>query len=101
MTFWKEVVVEVEVNNRDYRLGVEEDSTATQVINAIKDQLREDNVDIEAWAKKTVGGTSFNLVLIRKDANSAVMAPAIQFKDLTPPLDNGESFILGADPKVA
>jgi hypothetical protein len=78
---------------------LERDATVSDIIATIRDLCRDEGVELDKWARATVGA-DFQLVLLRKAEGNTLLAPGMTFGDIDPEICNNEKFKLGAQPVV-
>lgn len=91
--YWRTIIVDVEPRQKEFRIGVEQDSTAGEVTETLVERCRDEGVQIEDWAKTKIGSAQVNFVLMRK-ATGEVLNPEVTFESLSPTLENDEKFKL-------
>ena len=96
---WREILIDVEPRGKEFRLGIDRDALVGDVLAVIQDRCKEEGVELEGWARSTVGD-DFQLVLLRKAEGNAVLAPGMTLGDIDPEIADNEKFKLGAQPVV-
>ncbi|MCF2142481.1 MAG: hypothetical protein ACTSXO_07650 [Candidatus Heimdallarchaeota archaeon] len=99
-TTWREIIVDVEPRQKEFRVAVEEESTVDEVVKTLVQRCVDEGVDITKWAKEKVGQPNVSFVLMRKAFGNTALAPAATFGSLEPPLENNERFKLDACAQV-
>lgn len=96
---WREILIDVEPRGKEFRLGIDDDACAADVLNVIAERCLNEGISIEGWAKKQVG-SDYQFVLLRKGEGNAILPPNLPFAEVFPVLENSERFTLGTQPVV-
>ncbi len=96
---WREILIDVEPRGKEFRLGVDSDATAGEILDVIAERCQDEGIDIGKWASKQVG-SDYQLVLLRKAEGNAILGPSIPLQEITPEIQNSERFKLGTQPVV-
>ena len=99
-TSWREVIIDVEPRQKEFRVAVEEDSTIDDVVKTLVQRCVDEGVDLTKWAKEKVGQPNVSFVLMRKSTGNTALPPAASFGALEPPLESNERFKLDACAQV-
>jgi len=99
-TSWREVIVDVEPRQKEFRVAVEEDSTIDDVVKTLVQRCVDEGVDLNKWAKEKVGQPNVSFVLMRKSTGNTALPPAATFGALEPLLESNERFKLDACAQV-
>ncbi|MCD6515697.1 MAG: hypothetical protein ACTSSP_03465 [Candidatus Asgardarchaeia archaeon] len=90
---WRVITVDVEPRQKAFRIGISPDTKIGDVIKTLVEKCREENIDIDKWAKTKVGEQHPEFVIIRK-ATSEILPPALTFEELQPPIEEDEEFLI-------
>lgn len=96
---WKEILIDVEPRGKEFRLGIDRDATAGDILEVVIDRCQEEGIDIKQWAQKQVG-KEYQFVLLRKAEGNAIIAPGILLGDVEPEIESNERFKLGTQAVV-
>lgn len=96
---WREIFIDVEPRGKEFRLGIDQDSTVANILEVVMSQCQEEGVNIKQWATKQVGA-DYQFVLLRKSEGNAILSPGTQLGSVQPEIQNGERFKLGTQPVV-
>ena len=96
---WKEILIDVEPRGKEFRLGIDEDATAGDILNVITERCQSEGIDIKKWAQKQVGA-EYQFVLLRKAEGNAILPPGILLGQVKPDIQNSERFKLGTQAVV-
>jgi hypothetical protein len=96
---WKEIFIDVEPRGKEFRLGIDEDATAGDILNVVIERCQDEGIDIKKWAKKQVG-EEYQFVLLRKAEGNAILPPGTVFGKIQPEIQNHERFKLGTQAVV-
>lgn len=96
---WKEILIDVEPRGKEFRLGIDADATAGDILNVVIERCQAEGIDIKKWAQKQVGD-EYQFVLLRKAEGNAILPPGIVLNQVTPEIQNNERFKLGTQAVV-
>lgn len=96
---WKEILIDVEPRGKEFRLGIDQDATAGDILDVIIERCQTEGIDIKKWAKKQVG-ENYQFVLMRKAEGNAILPPGIVLQDIDPEIQSNERFKLGTQAVV-
>lgn len=96
---WREILIDVEPRGKEFRLGIDQDSLVSNILEVVIKQCQDEGVDIKQWATKQVGA-DYQFVLLRKAEGNAILSPGVLLGDVRPEIQNGERFKLGTQPVV-
>lgn len=96
---WKEIFIDVEPRGKEFRLGIDADATAGDILDIVVERCQAEGIDIKKWAQKQVGD-EYQFVLLRKAEGNAILPPGILLGDVKPELQNHERFKLGTQAVV-
>ena len=97
---WREIIVDVEPRQKEFVLGVQEETEIDEVIKTLVRRCEDEGVDMHAWAKEKIGQPNVAFVLMRKLTGHSPLPPGTTFGSLEPKLENNERFKLDAEPVV-
>ena len=95
----KEILIDVEPRGKEFRLGIESDAQASDILDVIIQRCDEEGIDIKKWAKKQVG-SDYQFVLLRKAEGNSIIPPGMPLQDLEPEIRTNEKFKLDTQPVV-
>ena len=98
--FWRSIVVDVEPRQKEFRIGIDEETRIEEVIRTLVTQARDEGVSIDDWAKAKIGDQRPEFVLIRKAPEPTRLSPAASFGELQPKITDDEYFLLDVVPEV-
>jgi hypothetical protein len=98
--FWRSIIVDVEPRQKEFRIGIDEDTRVEEVIRTLVTQARDEGVSIDAWAKAKIGDQHAEFVLIRKAPEPTRLSPGATFGELDPKIADDEFFLLDVVPEV-
>jgi hypothetical protein len=96
---WREVLIDVEPRGKEFRLGIDQDATAGDILNVIIERCQAEGIDIKKWAQKQVGA-DYQFVMLRKAEGNAILPPGVVLGDIKPEIQNNERFKLGTQAVV-
>lgn len=96
---WKEIFIDVEPRGKEFRLGIDQDATAGDILNVVVERCQAEGIDIKKWAQKQVGA-DYQFVLLRKAEGNAILPPGILLGEVEPEIQNHERFKLGTQAVV-
>lgn len=96
---WREILIDVEPRGKEFRLGIDQDATAGDILNVIIERCQAEGIDIKKWAQKQVGA-DYQFVMLRKAEGNALLAPGVVLGDVKPEIQNNERFKLGTQAVV-
>lgn len=96
---WKEILIDVEPRGKEFRLGIDSDATAGDILNVVIERCQSEGIDIKKWAQKQVGD-QYQFVLLRKAEGNSILAPGIVLGEVKPEIQNNERFKLGTQAVV-
>ncbi|TFF84730.1 hypothetical protein EU523_01295 [Candidatus Heimdallarchaeota archaeon] len=97
---WREIIVDVEPRQKEFRVGLEKDSTVDEVVKTLVQRCIDEGVDISKWAKEKVGQPNVSFVLLRKMTGSTALPPGVSFGTIEPEIEANERFKLDACAQV-
>lgn len=97
--FWKIINVEVEPRQKSFRIGISPNTTVGEVIKTLVEKCKEENIEIDKWAKAKVGQENAEFVLIRKSTEELI-PPEVAFEELLPTISDDEEFLIGVRAQV-
>ncbi|MFX1562813.1 MAG: hypothetical protein ACFFDP_05860 [Promethearchaeota archaeon] len=98
--FWRSIIVDVEPRQKEFRIGIDEETRVEEVIRTLVTQARDEGVNIDEWAKAKIGEQRPEFVLIRKSPEPTRLSPTAAFGDLEPKVVDDEMFLLDVVPEV-
>jgi hypothetical protein len=98
--FWRSIIVDVEPRQKEFRIGIDEDTRVEEVIRTLVQQARDEGVSIDDWAKAKIGDQRAEFVLIRKTPEPTRLSPGVAFGELEPKITDDEFFLLDVVPEV-
>ncbi|MFX1319096.1 MAG: hypothetical protein ACFE9D_04500 [Promethearchaeota archaeon] len=98
--FWRSIIVDVEPRQKEFRIGIDEDTRVDEVIRTLVTQARDEGVSIDDWAKAKIGDQRAEFVLIRKAPEPTRLSPGVTFGELEPKITDDEFFLLDVVPEV-
>ena len=96
---WCEVFVDIEARGKEFRLGLDEEATGSDVLAVVEGRCKEEGVDLDRWARHQVG-RDFQYVLLRKAEGNAILSPGTTLSEVVPPVREGERFQIATQPMV-
>jgi len=93
---WREITVDVEAANRNFRVAVDEGTTVKDVLDVLTRQCQEEGLPLSDWMAHRVGVGRAALVLLRNSQGSVALPPTTEFGKLAPNLVENERFSLDA-----
>jgi len=96
---WKIINVDVEPRQKSFRIGITPETTVEEVIKTLVNKCKEENIELDKWAKAKVGQENAEFVLIRKSTEELI-PPTVSFAELMPIIDDEEEFIIGVRAQV-
>lgn len=96
---WKEIFIDVEPRGKEFRLGIDKDATAGDILNVVIERCQSEGIDIKKWAQQQVG-SEYQFVLLRKSEGNAILPPGILLGEVQPEIQNHERFKLGTQAVV-
>ena len=93
---WREILVDVEAANRNFRVAVDEGTTVKNVLDVLTRQCQEEGLPVSDWMTQRVGVGRAALVLLRKSQGAIALPPTTEFGQLAPNLAEEERFSLDA-----
>ena len=96
---WKVINVDVEPRQKSFRIGITPETTVEEVIKTLVNKCKEENIELDKWAKAKVGQENAEFVLIRKSTEELI-PPTVSFAELMPTIDDEEEFIIGVRAQV-
>ena len=97
--YWKIVTVDVEPRGKAFKIGLEPKTKVKDVIKTLIEHCRDEDIDIDNWAKMKVGEQHPEFVIIRK-STMELLPPEVTFEELTPPIEEGEEFAIDVRAEV-
>jgi hypothetical protein len=98
--FWRSIIVDVEPRQKEFRIGIDEDTRVDEVIRTLVTQSRDEGVSIDEWTKAKIGDQRPEFVLIRKAPEPTRLSPTTTFSELEPKVADDEYFLLDVVPEV-
>lgn len=98
--FWRSIIVDVEPRHKEFRIGIDEDTSIGEVIRTLVTQARDEGISVDEWAKAKIGDQRAEFVLIRKAPEPTRLSPTATFGDLEPKVVDDEFFLLDVVPEV-
>ena len=98
--FWRAIIVDVEPRQKEFRIGIDEDTRVEEVIRTLVTQARDEGVNIDKWAETKIGNQRPEFVLIRKAPEPTRLSPGAAFGELDPKVRDDELFLLDVVPEV-
>jgi hypothetical protein len=98
--FWRSIIVDVEPRQKEFRIGIDEDTRIEEVIRTLVTQARDEGVNIDKWAETKIGNQRPEFVLIRKAPEPTRLSPGATFGELEPKVTDDELFLLDVVPEV-
>ena len=98
--FWRAIIVDVEPRQKEFRIGIDEDTRVEEVIRTLVTQARDEGVNIDKWAETKIGNQRPEFVLIRKAPEPTRLSPGVAFSELDPKVTDDELFLLDVVPEV-
>ncbi len=98
--YWKKIRVQVEPRQKEFLIGVQQDTKVGDVLNSIAEACEAEGISLSQWAKNKVGTTNANLVFMRKSTELALLPPDLSFGELFPELEDDETFVIDAQGQV-
>lgn len=96
---WRVITVDVEPRQKAFRVGITPKTKIGDLLKTLIEKCREENIDVDKWAKAKVGEQSPEFVIIRK-ATSEILPPMLSFEELQPPIEEDEEFLVDVRPVV-
>ena len=96
---WKEILIDVEPRGKEFRLGIDEDATANDIIQILIERCDDEGIDLKKWAKMQVGN-EYQFVLLRKAEGNSILPPGMLLEDIEPEIQTGERFKLSTQAVV-
>ena len=97
---YREVIVDVEPRNKEFRVAVMSDTTVEEVISTLIRRCEDEGIRISDWGRSKVGQSNVSFVLMRKATGNTAIAPTVTFSELFPELEDRETFKLDARAQV-
>ena len=69
---WKVINVDVEPRQKSFRIGITPETTVEEVIKTLVNKCKEENIELDKWAKAKVGQENAEFVLIRKSTEELI-----------------------------
>ncbi|MFX0079884.1 MAG: hypothetical protein ACFE8O_11650 [Candidatus Hermodarchaeota archaeon] len=98
--FWRSIIVDVEPRQKEFRIGIDEETRVEEVIRTLVTQARDEGVSVDDWAKAKIGDQRPEFVLIRKAPEPTRLSPGATFGELEPKITDDEFFLLDVVPEV-
>jgi hypothetical protein len=98
--FWRSIIVDVEPRQKEFRIGIDEETRVEEVIRTLVTQARDEGVNIDKWAETKIGNQRPEFVLIRKAPEPTRLSPGTTFGELEPKVTDDELFLLDVVPEV-
>lgn len=96
----KEIIVDVEPRNKEFRVAVMKETTVEEVISTLIRRCEDEGIRVSDWGRSKVGQSAVSFVLMRKATGNTAIAPTIMFGELFPELEDRETFKLDARAQV-
>ncbi len=96
----KEIIVDVEPRNKEFRVKVFDDTTVQEVVETLTRRCEDEGISVSEWGRSKVGNNNVNLVMLRKSTGNTAIAPTVTFSEIFPPLEEVEHFRLDARAQV-
>ena len=96
---WREITIDVEPRGKEFRIALDREATAGDLIQAVEGRCKEEGVSVGRWATEQVG-RDYQFVLMRRSQGNSLVAPTLPLSDLSPQIVEGEQFVFGTQPVV-
>lgn len=93
---WREILVDVEAANRNFRVGIQPETTVRDVLHTLTQRCQEEGLALRDWIRSRSGVDRASLVLLRKSEGSTAVPPGTSFGRLEPSIREEERFSLDA-----
>jgi hypothetical protein len=100
MSEYREIIVDVEPRQKEFRLRVSKGTTIEEVISTLVRRCADEGINISEWSRSKVGQSQVSFVLMRKSTGNTAIAPTSTFDSLFPELEDRETFKLDARAQV-
>ena len=97
---FREIMVDVEPRNKEFRVAVMRDTKIDEVISTLIHRCEDEGIKVSDWGRSKVGNSAVSFVMMRKATGNTAIAPTVTFGELFPELEDRETFKLDARAQV-
>jgi len=96
----KEIIVDVEPRNKEFRVEVQGETTIEEVIATLIRRCEDEGINVNEWGRSKIGQENTSFVMLRKATGNTAIAPTVTFDEIFPELEEMEHFRLDARAQV-